>query len=271
MTRPLRGDPRRPWCQAIASYCQFIGEDLRSAKHADAGGLRRLVAHRLAGRRAACPENKRWSLRSGRVMASCRACGRHRAGRQESGGREYATFRVWSLGERSFSPQTPLYLFSVPACRWRRPRQLGSGRRRARGHRPAAHRSAWPPPSLGVGRPARARRPAPPPASLGGRPARAARHPARRPGRRPGGRMVRPPPAGRQPRAPPPSPYHAPLMRPIYVLVICGFREAHIRVFPGENGGFSGFWACATMVYFGTMAVSPAGLSGRKCKWPRRC
>jgi hypothetical protein len=81
--------------------------------------------------------------------------------------------------------------------------------------------------------------------------------------------MVRPPVGSRGP--PPSSPYHGPLMRPILVSLSYVVFMQRIRVFPAENGGFTGFSACAAMVYFGTIAVSPAGLFRPEMQWPREC
>ena len=79
----------------------------------------------------------------------------------------------------------------------------------------------------------------------------------------------RPPVGSRGP--PPPSPYHAPLMRPIRIVRSHVVFRHHIPHFLGENGRFAGFWGSTALVYFGTITDTGPDCPARKKQWPRGC
>ena len=183
-------------------------------------------------RRASCPPAAALTPQS--TPGGVRAAG-------ESGSGEYAAFRVLLgvEGEEKGAPPAAAIQSGPPQC--------------TAGIVPAEMQmrifSLQMPMQMPCARPcaARWRRVRPPPARPparwrvgSARVHRPARHPARGNGRHPGGRMVRPPRAGRQPRAPaaigvPCSAHSAYACPP----VICGFLEAHMRFFSRKNCGFS--------------------------------
>ena len=79
--------------------------------------------------------------------------------------------------------------------------------------------------------------------------------------------MVRPPPAGRQPRAPAAIAVPRPARN---VRSHVAFRN-HIPHFIGENGHFAGFWPSIGPVYYGTITGTGPDCPARKNKWPREC
>ena len=206
------------------------------------------------------PENKRWSLRSGRKMASCRcAAGVVPAGQTALSGR-------WAPGHRRGPWPSPLAAGAssviLPPCA--PPRRPPAGPRPPlRSCRPTR---PWDGPACplmgrsgpggeGPGNWPRAYRPAPP-------------------GLR-SHREARPPPPGSLASRPPPVRPRPGRRRVLYCLlahlVNCVFyiqQSWFFRSFSWVLRNMPGSSACATMVYFGTMAVSPAGLSGRKKSGP---
>ena len=249
--------------RVIVIIANALGRTCGRQRHADAGGRRRLVAHRLAGRPSLCPSARPRSSR-GHAAACPGRCAAAGYGRPRPGG-VMPPAKSAAPGACGIVPLGSAG--SCPPCSPNPPMKFGGGvglRRERRQAAVAALRHVFcpppspplgglqppPPPSRGSGGWASCRavgRPVRPPRSLAGRqcprpsalgrgsghgegsaaPAavglavgcllptaycvpRPARHPARGNGRRPGGRMVRPPPAGRRPRAPaaigPPSP-----------------------------------------------------------------
>ena len=129
---------------------------------------------------------------------------------------------------------------------------------------PKARRASCPPEC----RP-RCGRPLPPLVGGGARPAGPVRPP-----RSLAGRNASSPPAavGILPRRVPPLPARRRSARTaslFHSFIIAYYDSiATNSDFSRENSGFAGFSACAAIVHFGTMAVSPAGLSGWKCNGP---
>jgi hypothetical protein len=73
-----------------------------------------------------------------------------------------------------------------------------------------------------------------------------------------------------RPGSHPGKPAHTASLFHSFIIAYYYLRDSTLS-FSLENCGFAGFSACAVMVYFGTMAVSPGGSFRPEMQWPRGC